>query len=369
MKRKIQFGLTLPFGPIELLLDRARIAEQVGFDTVWFPDHVVSPGNELHLDAWSVLSSIAISTKRVLLGPAVTDAVRRHPAFVAHCLLTLDQISKGRAILGLGAGEPMNVKPFGMSISQPLGQLREAIQIVRQLCVASVENPTSFNGKHYRLSCAFLGVRPYGNSTPPIYIGALGPKTRQLAGELGDGWLPYVQTTRTYVKLVQDVKSGAERGGRSLSDVDLAVNIPVYLTRGGNVPKQVFRRLAIRLVLEGNTLRDYGLDYPSSMTVNEMLVDSRKARELESLADTVPRDILEEVAVIGSPSEVVERLTQYARLGATHFLIRPLGEDVGGDLRILSESVIPQVSETNVSEHQKADKARSGLRPRQGVDP
>jgi len=341
MSKRIRFGLTLPFGPIETLLEQAKLVETAGFDTVWFPDHVVSPGNAPHMDAWCVLSAIAVSTKRIMLGPGVTDAVRRHPAFVAHCLLTLDQISRGRAILGLGAGEPMNTKPFGIEIKQPLQQLREAIHMIRELCTASISEPVTFQGHDYKLSRAFLGITPYKMSRPPIYLGALGPKTRRLAGELADGWFPYVQTMRNYPKFVEDIRLGAESAGRSLDDVDLGANIPIYLVKDGKVPSRTYRRLAIRLLIDGRTLRDYGWNSPTSMTVNEMVVDSGTSQQLERLADTVPREIIDELAVIGDPSEIVERLVQYTEVGTTHFLIRLLGDNAQRDANTFKEEVIP----------------------------
>ena len=108
-----------------------------------------------------------------------------------------------------------------------------------------------------------------------------------------------------------------------------------------NVPEHIYRRLAIRLLLEGNTLRDCGWSCPPSVTVNELVVGSGTSRELEELAETVPRDIIEQVAVIGGPTEVVERLAQYADLGTTHFLIRFLGKDLGKDAETLRRKVIP----------------------------
>lgn len=307
--RMVQFGLTLPFVPIEDLLHQAWLAESAGFDTIWYPDHVVSPGKGPHLDCWGVLSAIAVSTRKIKMGPYVTDCVRRHPISTAHSVVSLGEISHGRALLGLGAGEPMNTKPFGIELSHPLSTLKRSVFTIQDFYAVYSDVPD-----------------------PPIYLGVAGPKMLRLAGEIANGWLPYVQTLRNYPKMVANVRAS----GRT---IDLGVNVPIYFARGGIAPDHIYRRLAIRLLIEGRTLHDYGFESP--MTVNNMVVTLDTAGELEALAKLVPHEAIADLAVIGSASDVVERLNQYERLGATHFLIRLLGEDVQRDMDALKREVFP----------------------------
>ena len=339
----LRFGLSLPFDCIENLTRQAKSAEVAGFDSLWFPDHVVSPGRVEHLEAWSVLSTLASVTTRVVLGPAVTDPFRRHPAFLTHSLLTLDNISRGRAFLGLGAGEPMNLTPFGIRVDEPLVHLREAVVVVRSLCSASASEPACFSGKKYTMSRAFLGIKPVQRPFPPIYLGALGPRTRQLAGEIADGWLPYVHSPKNYTKLVSDVKIGVEKAGRRLEELDLVANVPVCFTNGKKSEAlRIWRRLGVRLILEGTTLRDLGwqVHYASSLTLRKMVVDPQVSKQLEELSDAIPHEITKEVAAIGTVSTVIDILDKYVKLGATHLLIRLLGDETEGDLAKFGTQVI-----------------------------
>jgi alkanesulfonate monooxygenase SsuD/methylene tetrahydromethanopterin reductase-like flavin-dependent oxidoreductase (luciferase family) len=345
---KQRFGLSLPWSPLDKLIIQAEEAEKVGFDSLWYPDHLITPGPDVVLESFSTLAVLAVKTRRCMMGPMVVDPIRRHPSSLAHATLTLDNISNGRAFLGIGAGEPMNLSPFGLKLENPVRTLSEAIQLIRGLWSATKENPFSFDGKIFKTDKACLGLESIQKPTPTIYVGALGPKTRQVTGELADGWIPYVHSLSNYGKLVQEVKNGAKKAGRDPKEIDIVANIPVLLLERDDDQKRkdVRRRLAIRLLLETNTLRDLGWkdEIPPEICQSNMIVSPSISKRLEEEADKIPMEIAEQIAAIGTPSQVIETLKSYRKLGATHFLIRLMGKDAKKNLQEFGTKVISAMS-------------------------
>ena len=341
---KQRFGLSLPWSPLDKLVMQSEEAEKAGFDSLWYPDHVITPGPDVVLESFSTLAVLAMKTRRCIMGPMVVDPIRRHPSSLAHATLTLDNISNGRAFLGIGAGEPMNLSPFGLKLERPVRTLREAIQLIKGVWHATKENPFSFDGEIFKAEKASLGLGSIQKPAPPIYVGALGPKTRELTGELADGWVPYVHSLSNYGKLVQEVKNGAKKAGRDPNNIDIVANIPVLLLEKDEIQNkmEVRRRLAIRLLLETNTLRDLGWKdkIPPQISQSKMVVDSSISKILEEEADKIPMEIAEQIAALGTPSQVIETLESYKKLGATHFLIRLMGKDVKKNLEEFGSKVI-----------------------------
>ena len=197
--------------PLDPALAGVRAFEEAGFDAVWWSDHFLhwfppaiwtpdlAPMAEVvrsphaFLDPMAVMSASAVQTERVRLGVAVTDAVRRHPAVLAQTFLTLDHLSHGRAILGLGVGEAENILPFGFSYERRASRLIEAIEMIRLLWL-TIE-PVDYEGEFWTLDQAILGAEPYGDALrdlagrPPPARAARGraPGRRLAAGLHGSG--------------------------------------------------------------------------------------------------------------------------------------------------------------------------------------
>ncbi|MEM2970613.1 MAG: LLM class flavin-dependent oxidoreductase, partial [Candidatus Bathyarchaeia archaeon] len=133
----IKFGIEGPNYPWEVIRDTALLAEKIGFDSYWMPDHLVATGVKRWeaLEAWSTLCALAVQTKRIKLASGVSDTYRHHPAVLAQMAATCDVLSNGRAILGIGIGEAMNLVPFGILHDKPVERTVEAIQIIRRLFV------------------------------------------------------------------------------------------------------------------------------------------------------------------------------------------------------------------------------------------
>ena len=139
---------------------------------MWIPDHLIEDG--ALVDPWSVMAGIGIQTRRVMICTGVTDTQRSHPAKTAQSVATVDELSHGRAGLGIGAGEAMNITPFGIHWDKNprdrTQRLREAIKVIRLLWSSSKNNRKNYEGKFFQLKDAWLDQHPVQKPSPPIYV-------------------------------------------------------------------------------------------------------------------------------------------------------------------------------------------------------
>ena len=177
-----------------------------------------------------VVAAAAGATREVRLGIGVTDIVRRHPASLAQTALTLDHLTGGRFVLGVGSGEALNLAPFGLANARPLSRLEEGLEVMRLLMART--GAVDFDGEHFRLrgrdrwACARWGTAP-----PPVWVAAHRPRGLELVGRRADGWLP-LATDPAAVR--PDARRGAGRGGRGRGAPEDAVTPGLYARdRGG----------------------------------------------------------------------------------------------------------------------------------------
>lgn len=209
---KFGFSIPVPTYRLELAIEGAKKAEQCGFDSLWYADHLTTiPPQGLVYDAFVFLTTMALNTSRVTLCTAVSDPHRRHPAVMAHILATLDVVSNGRAMFGVGAGEAMNFAMFNIDACKPVSKMREFVEVMRLLWK---EKTVNYWGEFFKLKDAFLQIKPI-QDTIPIYIAGNGPVSRTLTGEIADGWFPFYETPNLIAKHIKDVEQGAKKAGQA----------------------------------------------------------------------------------------------------------------------------------------------------------
>lgn len=166
--------------PAEELLSYARLADELGYDTLFVPEAWAR-------ETFSTLGWLAAHTRRIRLGPGVANVFSRTPALIAQSIATLDEISGGRAVLGLGTSGPVVIENWhGMNFERGLRRTRETVDIVRlALSGAKVD----YDGEIFKLRNFRLGFKP-PRERIPIYIGSLGPKNNAQTFEIADGWIP-----------------------------------------------------------------------------------------------------------------------------------------------------------------------------------
>ncbi|MEM2024028.1 MAG: LLM class flavin-dependent oxidoreductase [Candidatus Caldarchaeum sp.] len=186
-------------------------AEKKGFHSVWIPEH------HMHGDAFTLLSAAAAKTEKILLGTGVVSVFTRHPAITAMSIDTLNKVSGGRAILGIGLGDEQKLHHcFGYDVSRPTEALFEAVSIMKKYFAGRVD----FEGKRFKA----VGLsREFSEKPPKILIAAVGPKMLEVAGTLGDGVIFSALSSIPYIReAVRIVREACVNAGRDPEQLEYA---------------------------------------------------------------------------------------------------------------------------------------------------
>ncbi len=233
------------------LRDGVRLVESLGYDSVWSPDHFLTGASAPegpYLECWQVLAAWATLTTRVRLGPLVTPIDFRHPAVLAKMAATLDHVSGGRAILGLGAGwYEGEYAQFGLPFGAPperLARLAETAAICRSLYD---EKRTTFDGRFYRLKNALAEPKPLQRRLP-ILIAADGDYALRVAGRHADWWNGFGMPEVVARKLAT-LRAHAEKAGRDPDAIVPSVTIRPLIVRDSR--DEIDRQLQVILERHG----------------------------------------------------------------------------------------------------------------------
>jgi phthiodiolone/phenolphthiodiolone dimycocerosates ketoreductase len=330
--------------PVENAVEQARRNEEKGYDSIWWPDHLmgwipqsvwtpdlfslasVVPSPHLFLEPTTTMSIAATHTKRVLLGTAVTDTIRRHPAVLAQTILTLDHISCGRVILGLGAGEAENIVPYGLPYDSPADRLEEAVEVIR-LFWESEGKEVNFNGRFWRLNHATLYLPPYGGSHPPIWIASHRRKMLEITGRLADGWLPTFMPIPDYRRCWGTIEHSALSAGRNAAMITRGMWTWLITDRDREECERLLDSpfaKAMALISPSETFESLGFEHPLGKRFYGLrdYIPNRLSRD-EAVAAfaKVPREVCERTLLFGTPEEVVEKLEAYVDAGLQHVIL------------------------------------------------
>lgn len=329
--------------PTDRAIANALRNEADGFDAVWWPDHLMGwfpdslwtpdltplaltqPNPHVHVDPLMMMAAAGAQMTTARVGVVVTDLIRRNPAVLAQTMLTLDHLTKGRAILGLGSGERLNIEPYGMPFDRPVARLSEGIDVMRLLWAA--DGPVSFEGKFHRLQDAVLGMSPYGAASPPIWTAAHGPRMLDLTGRKSDGWLPTKMTAAEYRCGLGAIRSSARDAGR---DPDaITPGLLAYVLVGPDeatverlkqqplvralcvlLPAEVFRALGVEppLAAAGSGFHDF---VPSTVPRDEAL----------RIVDAIPPKVVDYYAFCGTPEAIVDQIAEQHDVGLRHLIL------------------------------------------------
>jgi len=342
----MKFGniIPIPIPSIESIFEQTKKAEESGFDTIFYGDHTVSGGPGMCFDAYNTLSALAMITK-LQLGTAVSDCHRFHPALMAHKVATLDQISSGRALFGIGSGEKINVDMYGMSRAKALSKLREYIELVRQFwSKKKVSKKSEFWGDIKR---AYIQIKPI-QKTPPIYVAANGPKSRQLTGELGNGWFPVLETPWTYKENKKEIVEATKKVGRNPDEIDYALQIWVAID-DDNPEKAVKACEAIRLlflVAGAEKLNQIypTLNLPTDVNVFNYDMNSDISKIL-AYKDKLPESMLNDTICLGTTDDVIASIEKFKEAGVTHMAFWNSGPDINKVFESFRDKIIPYFKE------------------------
>ena len=319
--------------PIGELAHRAATLESLGYDDIWVPDE------RLLRNVYISLAAVAGATTRVGLGTAVTNPYTRHPVITAAAIATIDEMSGGRATLALGAGG--GLPAYGIERRDPVGTLRETIEIIRRLTAGE---SVTMSGKHFSLLDAHLDFPPVRQV--PVYLAARGPRILQLAGETADGVIIGGFTSRAGIGFAQElVERGLEHSGRSWSDLDQMAWVYVSAARDHDAARvAVSKQVLASLITSREILDEIGIELPASLRAHLDATGWAYPRETpQEAADLLPDAIVDAFSVHGTPAECVAGLRQIQACGIHHIglvLFPPEGQTVTGLAQLLSEEVV-----------------------------
>src|SRR3954451_12914378 len=206
-------------------VDFVREAERLGADSVWVPEFWA-------FDALTPLGYLAASTTTIRLATGIVQLGARTPAMLAMSALSMQALSGGRFVLGVGTSGPQVMEGWhGVRFNRPVQRTREPIEIIRNV---SAGEPLAYDGDIYTLPLPDGEGRAIRSLMPPthipIYVASLGPATLRLTGELADGWIGNSFFPETADVFLDPIRDGAARAGRSLADIDLTVAVGLEFT-------------------------------------------------------------------------------------------------------------------------------------------
>jgi 5,10-methylenetetrahydromethanopterin reductase len=316
--------LLLGDAPVGQLVERARLAEASGYSTVWMADE------RFYREVYSCLGQLATHTSKVLLGPCVTDPFARHPALTAMAIGTLDEISGGRAILGIGAGIS-GFAELGIERKKTARAIREATEVIRALLRAETVDyrgeVVAFN--HGRLS--FLPLRP----EIPIYVASNGPLGQRVAAEIADGVIMEACASAAEVHAFRAAVAGAARkAGRDPQAIRIITRLNTCIAADGRLARDAVRPTVARYLgagrLRSRTAAAQGLALPPEAlaTVAGAAYAAGVTPYLPLLPLITDRHV-DAFTLAGTVDEVTEHAISLRKAGADGVIARPFAPEGG----------------------------------------
>ena len=315
----MKLGLNIGYSgsTITDVLPLVEHADRIGIDSVWAAEAYGS-------DAVTVLAYLAARTERIKLGSAILQMPARTPANTAMTAMTLDALSGGRALLGLGLSGPQVVEGWhGVPYGKPLGRTREYVEIVRKAIAR--EAPLEFEGEHYTIPYAGSDATGLGKPLKsilhpvrnriPIYLAAIGPRNVALTAEIADGWLPIFYSPEREEIYNQHLDEGLASAGRKAEELDIAASVMVAAGDDVNACRDALRPF-LALYIGGmgakgrNFYNDLATRYgfgEAAVKIQDLYLEGRK----DEAAAAVPDQLVDEVALVGPVERMVDRLAAW----------------------------------------------------------
>ena len=297
----------------------ASLAERSGYDSIWIAEDLG------FRDAIVPLASIAVSTNRIKLGTGILAIYYRSPALLAMTAATLDELARGRLILGLGSGAPRFLAAQGIDSSKQLDALREYIEITRRLLKG---DSVRHEGRLHKLTDVKLSFKPSRNKIP-IYLAAGRKRMLQLAGEIADGVLISDGfCSENYIRWAREnVRQGAKKAGRSLGDLDFSCAVLLSVAVDHDEAKERVKPAVLTVLSRGYLdpfLEMWGL------TVTDV-APARQAwlrGNIRLACKEAPDALIEGSAIYGTTEECKKKMAKFRSSGVELPVIRPIGPNM-----------------------------------------
>jgi len=309
----VRFGLDLTIWPWEYqsfndILKMALLAEKLGIDSVWMSDHLMyTTPNQGSLEVFASLAAVGAETHKIKIGTKVVCMPFRHPGLIAKIGATIDIISGGRLVLGVGAGwYKREFDAFDFRFDRKVSLTREGVEIIKRLW----KEPTvDYEGQFYRIRGAVSLPKPLQKPHPPVWIAGSGSRMLKITAELGDGWIIPNPTVEEYGQKLSSIREHAKKIGRD----------------GGSIEAGYYAYSSISSSSE-----------KAWMIAEEQILPERR----RVLGSQIQLTDLKYFCIVGNPDEWVDRIEQYIEAGAEHIIVKTVPPDQES-LRLYAEKMIP----------------------------
>lgn len=318
------------------LVELAELSETLGYEKFWYTD--VRFARECYV----ALAAVVARTKTIHVGPGVTDPYSRHPALTASAIATIDEISNGRALLGLGTGGA-GFRELGFEQKLPVAAMRETVEIIRGLLRG--EQVTA-DGKVIVIKGGKLAFKP-PRAEIPIYFATHGAQITRLAGRIADGVLiANTLNPKAFDFYVRQLDEGLAKDNRPASALDIGLRVEACIADDDAAAFEVMRRRVASRVMSQYPHWDYltelGVELPQAFVE---MASQKKPELVAEAAPLMPREVVESMVLAGNPESCARQLASALHDRITSVTVRPhavKGSSIPNVLRAFIETVMPR---------------------------
>ncbi|MGY5875006.1 MAG: 5,10-methylenetetrahydromethanopterin reductase [Candidatus Thorarchaeota archaeon] len=341
----------VPDKPIDKIVKWVKSAENAGFDIVWITDHYNNR------NVWATLTALAMNTESILMGPGVTNPFHISPALTASAAVTINELSNGRALIGIGAGDKVTLSALGIKWDKPVSAVIEAIKYMQALTVGS---SFKHDGKVFKVKKAKLAVvkkkevmgadgkpvmkdgKPVKKGPKiPIYAGAQGPMMLKRTAKVADGILINASHPKDFAIAMEKIKEGAEEAGRDIKDIDVAAYASFSIGDTREAALEGDAKIVVAFIVAGSpdvVLERHDLDMDACNKVRQFLGEGN----FKELPGAITDEMIDAFAVVGDKSQCIKRIEELAKVGVTQFVVgSPIGPDKTSAIEQIGKEVIP----------------------------
>jgi 5,10-methylenetetrahydromethanopterin reductase len=322
------FGIEfVPADPALKIGYLAKLAEDVGFETIWITDHYNNR------DVYTTLAVLSLLTSKAKLGTGVTNPYTRNEAITASSIASINELSGGRAILGVGPGDKATFESMGIDWDKPLTRVKESVLAIKSLL-------TPGKGDQSGTKKAKLA---FSTSPIPIYIGAQGPKMLELAGAIGDGVLINASHPADFKFAVPVIRQGAEKSGRNPKDVEICA-YAAFSADKDMAKAEKAAKVVVAFIVAGspvNVLERHGVRPEEAQKISSSIAQG----DFGSLMSDVTPDMVKAFSISGTPEICLSRIDELLEADATQIVVgSPIGPDKERSIRLIGKSIIAKMN-------------------------
>lgn len=318
----MKFSLELlPNEPIDDMLDLIKTSEDIGFDNVWITDHYNNK------NVFEILALAAYETSTIKVGTGVSNPFMRNPVTIASATTTLDEISNGRALVGIGPGDKATMETLGITWNKPVATVKNCVETIRKLT----------NGEKLDTGAKLDGTKKVQDSIP-IYVGAQGPRMLEAAGQVADGVLINASNPKDFEFAIPLVNKGLENNPISKNDYSIAAYTACSIDNDMDVAVNQ-AKIVVAFIIAGSpevVLNRHGISVDSANQIKEYLAN----HDFKNAIGAVTDDMVDAFSVCGRPKEIMEKIEELKNIGVNEFVVgSPIGKNKVESLKLLEDVV------------------------------